>query len=49
MISTSPNALGEPGRPAVGRDLQDHIDAHFRPVSFEMVGPDRLDAYERKA
>jgi diaminohydroxyphosphoribosylaminopyrimidine deaminase / 5-amino-6-(5-phosphoribosylamino)uracil reductase len=49
MISTSPNALGEPGRPAVGRDLEDHIAAHFRPVRSEMVGADRLDAYERKA
>jgi diaminohydroxyphosphoribosylaminopyrimidine deaminase/5-amino-6-(5-phosphoribosylamino)uracil reductase len=48
MISTSPHALGEPGRPAVGRDLRDHIDAHFRPVGSEMVGVDRLDAYERK-
>jgi diaminohydroxyphosphoribosylaminopyrimidine deaminase / 5-amino-6-(5-phosphoribosylamino)uracil reductase len=49
MISTSPNALGEPGRPAVGRDLQNHIDAHFWPVWSEMVGPDRLDAFERMA
>jgi diaminohydroxyphosphoribosylaminopyrimidine deaminase/5-amino-6-(5-phosphoribosylamino)uracil reductase len=48
MISTSPHALGEPGRPAVGRDLQDHIDTHFHPVGSEMVGVDRLDAYERK-
>ena len=49
MISTSPNALGEPGRPAVGRDLQAHIDAHFHNVWSEMVGSDRLDAFERKA
>jgi diaminohydroxyphosphoribosylaminopyrimidine deaminase/5-amino-6-(5-phosphoribosylamino)uracil reductase len=49
MISTSPNALGEPGRPAVGRDLQDHLDARFRHVWSEMVGADRLDAYERMA
>lgn len=47
IVSTSPNALGEPGRPAVGPDLQDALDHHFRHVWCGMAGVDRVDAYER--
>jgi diaminohydroxyphosphoribosylaminopyrimidine deaminase/5-amino-6-(5-phosphoribosylamino)uracil reductase len=47
MISTNPKALGEPGRAAVGPDLQRHLDTHFRLVGSEMVGFDHIDAYER--
>jgi diaminohydroxyphosphoribosylaminopyrimidine deaminase / 5-amino-6-(5-phosphoribosylamino)uracil reductase len=49
IISTSPKALGEPGRPAVGTDLQDALEHRFRHIWSEMAGPDRMDAYERAA
>jgi diaminohydroxyphosphoribosylaminopyrimidine deaminase/5-amino-6-(5-phosphoribosylamino)uracil reductase len=49
IVSTSPNALGEPGRLAIGRDLQQAIDGRFRHVWSEMAGVDRMDGYERAA
>jgi diaminohydroxyphosphoribosylaminopyrimidine deaminase / 5-amino-6-(5-phosphoribosylamino)uracil reductase len=49
IISTSPNALGEPGRGAVGPDLQHALDRRFRHAWSEMAGADRMDAYERAA
>jgi diaminohydroxyphosphoribosylaminopyrimidine deaminase/5-amino-6-(5-phosphoribosylamino)uracil reductase len=49
IVSTSPNALREPGRPAVGPDLQSALDNHFRLARSEMAGTDRMDAYERAA
>ena len=49
IISTSPTALGEPGRPAIGPDLQHALGRHFRHVGSEMAGVDRMDAYERAA
>jgi diaminohydroxyphosphoribosylaminopyrimidine deaminase/5-amino-6-(5-phosphoribosylamino)uracil reductase len=47
VISTSPNVLGEPGRPAVGPGLRDALERRFRPVCTEMAGVDRGDVYER--
>jgi diaminohydroxyphosphoribosylaminopyrimidine deaminase/5-amino-6-(5-phosphoribosylamino)uracil reductase len=49
IVSTSPNRLGEPGRAAVGPDLQQALEQRFRHVSSEMAGVDRMDAYERAA
>jgi diaminohydroxyphosphoribosylaminopyrimidine deaminase/5-amino-6-(5-phosphoribosylamino)uracil reductase len=49
IVSTSPNALGEPGRPAVGSELQHALDTRFRHVRSEMAGIDRMDVYERAA
>jgi diaminohydroxyphosphoribosylaminopyrimidine deaminase/5-amino-6-(5-phosphoribosylamino)uracil reductase len=49
IVSTSPDRLGEPGRPAVGPDLQQALDTRFRHVGSEMAGVDRMDAYERAA
>jgi diaminohydroxyphosphoribosylaminopyrimidine deaminase/5-amino-6-(5-phosphoribosylamino)uracil reductase len=47
IISTSPNALGEPGRPAVGPELEGALQARFRQAWSECVGPDRMDGYKR--
>ena len=47
VVSTGPVPLGEPGRPAIGRDLREALDTRFRPIGSEMVGIDRIDAYER--
>jgi diaminohydroxyphosphoribosylaminopyrimidine deaminase/5-amino-6-(5-phosphoribosylamino)uracil reductase len=47
VVSTSPNALGEPGRLAIGSDLQTALDRRFRHVWSEMAGVDRMDAYEK--
>jgi diaminohydroxyphosphoribosylaminopyrimidine deaminase / 5-amino-6-(5-phosphoribosylamino)uracil reductase len=47
VVSTAPVPLGEPGRPAIGRDLREALDTRFRPIGSEMVGIDRMDAYER--
>ena len=47
VVSTGPVPLGEPGRPAIGRDLREALDTRFRPVGSEMAGIDRMDAYER--
>ncbi len=49
IVSTSPNALGEPGRPAVGPELQHALDTRFTLVLSEMAGADRMDSYERAA
>jgi diaminohydroxyphosphoribosylaminopyrimidine deaminase/5-amino-6-(5-phosphoribosylamino)uracil reductase len=47
IVSTSPQALGEPGRPAIGPDLQRTLDSRFRHASSEMAGVDRMDVYEK--
>lgn len=47
IVSTSPNALGETGAPAVGPELQRALDERFEHVRSEMAGCDRMDAYER--
>jgi diaminohydroxyphosphoribosylaminopyrimidine deaminase / 5-amino-6-(5-phosphoribosylamino)uracil reductase len=49
IVSTSPNALGEPGRLAVGPELQHALDTRFTQVLSEMAGADRMDSYERAA
>jgi diaminohydroxyphosphoribosylaminopyrimidine deaminase / 5-amino-6-(5-phosphoribosylamino)uracil reductase len=49
IVSTSPNALGEPGRPALGPELQRALGTRFTHVLSEMAGADRMDSYERAA
>jgi diaminohydroxyphosphoribosylaminopyrimidine deaminase / 5-amino-6-(5-phosphoribosylamino)uracil reductase len=49
IVSTSPNRLDEPGRPAVGPDLQRALNARFGHVRSEMPGVDRMDVYEGAA
>jgi diaminohydroxyphosphoribosylaminopyrimidine deaminase/5-amino-6-(5-phosphoribosylamino)uracil reductase len=49
IVSTSPNALGEPGNPAVGPQLRQALDTRFTLTHSDMAGADRMDSYEREA
>ncbi len=46
-ILTGPDALGEPGLPALDAAARDLLASHFRMIEDRSLGPDRLRLYER--